>query len=329
MANKFKVKNPGDEAAAAAKIKNANPQAIGTGAMQLVPFKSTAVAEFGNKFLVALVHQAGMEESAKKLQAESAIAKEFLTFEMTRAVFSLATAKRGTKDEFDVADVYGEKGKVEKLNNRVLIAMGILKKEINDETETVVFNWTDQSVANQYHYSKALQEKDEPEYNRRLANRKRLNLRLSDAYKTVCALLDSKLTPDDLFYSEDEDGKMVPTIRNAPKRIGGEAGTIQLNKRTPTKGADLSPTMTSLIKIANERHKAPEADRADKGEKREAEKMGMTDEAFGQIVNSLRRAIQKQEGSFTDDMRKQIVALGDFLATVIGGLTADKDKDAA
>jgi hypothetical protein len=77
--------------------------------------------------------------------------------------------------------------------------------------------------------------------------------------------------------------------------------------------------MSSLVKLANEKHKAePKGDRNDKGEQRKGEaQLGMTDEAFGRIINTLRGAIQAQEGEFTDEMKKQIRALHEFLTPLM------------
>lgn len=312
------------EAKAAAKpaekkphvIKKVEPKTIGSGSMELTPFKANQVAVFGNKFMIALVAQAGLEAEAQKALKDSAEAKTFLGFEMIKAIFSIAVKTRGTKNEVDPSAIFGEPKDVERLNNRILIEMGVMKKDINEKTDAVEYIWTDAKVEQLYSYSKALKEKDEPEYTKRFNNRKRLNFRLSEACKAAASLMDYKLSPDDLFYSTDEAGNMVPTIKNAPKQIGGDAGVVQMNVRKPVKGADLSPTIASLIKISTDRHK-PKGDRLDKTEKREDEKMGMTDEDFGGIVNSLRRAIIKQEGVFSPEMQKQCVAFKTFLDETI------------
>jgi hypothetical protein len=151
-------------------------------------------------------------------------------------------------------------------------------------------------------------------------------MRLADAYKATAALLDAKLSPEDLYYSEDPETKaLVPTIRNAPKEIGGDAKTIQLGARKPVTGADLSPTMSSLVSLATKKHRTPKADRNDKGENRQGDaKLGMTDEAFGGICNNLKRAITAQEGAFTEEMRKQLISVADFITPVIKEFTTKK-----
>lgn len=284
------------------------------GSLELVPYSPNAVAEFGNKFMFTLVAAAGAEEEAQKMLAAAGEAKQYLSFEMTRAVFDLSTKHEEGKDNVDVYAVFGNAKDVEKLNTRVLLHMGVLKREIGED-DTVQYAWTDENIKRLYNYTTALKEDDPEEHNKRFNNRKRLNMRLNEAYRAVAILRDQGLSTDDLFYSESEDGSMVPTIRNAPKAIGGDEQVVQMNTRKPVKGATLSPTMSSLVKLANEKHKAPKADRADKGENRKGEaQMGMTDEAFGRIINTLKGAIQAQEGEFTEEMKKQLKALHTFLA---------------
>jgi len=298
-------------------IVPATVERLQSAGISLTPYSENNVTEFGNKFLSSLVAAASAEEEAQQMLAAAGEAKQYLGFEMLRAVFDLSKRFEDGKDAIDIYAVFGEAKDVEKLNQRVLIKMGVLKREIGED-DTVQYLWTDETNEKLYSYTKKLKEEDEAEYNKRFNNRKRLNMRLSEAYKAACSLRDAGLSPDDLFYSEDDTGKLVPTIRNAPKQIGGEQGTIQMNVRKPVKGASLSPTMSSLVKLATDKHKEPKADRADKGENREGEaKIGMTDEAFGNIVNTLRRAINAQEGKFTEEMQKQIKNLIPYLQQTI------------
>ena len=291
-------------------------EANSLGSLALTPYKPNAIAEFGNKFMTSLVMQAAAEEEAQKALSAAGEAKQYLSFEMTRAIFDLSLKHEEGKDAVDIYAVFGAPGDVEKLNTRVLIHMGVLKREIGED-DTVKYVWTDPSIEKLYSYTKKLKEEDENEYNRRFNNRKRLNMRLNEAYRAAAILRDQGLTTDDLFYSEDEVGNMVPTIRNAPKALGGEVGIIQMNQKKPVKGATLSPTMSSLVKLANDKHKAPKADRNDKGENREGEaKLGMTDEAFGRIVNTLRQAITSQEGKYTEEMIKHVKALYQFIEPI-------------
>lgn len=330
-AERAKAREDAKEAAAAAKLQaekdeiarlqNAKPvniEEVETSSMSVAVYQPNQVAEFGNKWMASLVRQAVVEEEAQAALNAAAEAKTFLSFEMTRAIFDLADKYADEKkNPIDVYAVFGESKDVEKLNTSVLIRMGIMKKEIQDD-DTVKLEWTDPDIERLYSYTKELKDKDEGEYNKRFNNRKRLNMRLNEAYRAVAILRDAGLKPDDLYYSEDKDGNMVPTIRNAPKAIAGDVGVVQMNVRTPVKGATLSPTMSSLVKLANDKHKAPKADRNDKGEQRQGDaKLGMTDEVFGRLINTVRQAITAQEGEFSEDMQKHIVGLGDLIADTI------------
>ena len=309
------------EKEAAAKARAATPvdPPTAAGSLEIVPYATNAVAEFGNKFLFSLVAQAGAEEQAQKLAAAAGEAKQYLSFEMTRAVFDLSVKHEEGKDAIDVYAVFGNAKDVGKLNTRVLLHMGVLKREIAED-DTIQYAWTDPAIEEMYSYTEELKKANAEEYTRRFNNRKRLNMRLNEAYRAVAILRDQGLSSDDLYYSEAEDGSMVPTIRNAPKAIGGDDRVVQMNARKPVKGATLSPTMSSLVKLANDKHKASDRqdDRNDKGEQRKGEaQLGMNDEAFGRIVNTLRNAITAQEGTFTDDMKKHIKALHEFLSPLV------------
>lgn len=284
------------------------------------------VAQFGNKFMFSLVAQAAAEEEAQKLAATANEAKVFLSFEMARAIFDLS-------DRFEDIDVYAIFGKakdVEKLNTRVLVNMGVLKREINKDDE-VVYSWTDESIRNLYDYSAELKETDQAEYNRRFNNRKKLNMRLSEAYKVVASLKDAGLTTADLYYSENEAGEQVATIRNAPKAIAGEnkGGVVQLGSRKPIVGAELSPTMSSLVKLAEKAHKPDvKENRPDKGEDRSGvAKIAMTDEDFGAVVNTVKRAIIAQEGVFTVEMIKHLKGLVEAASSVIAAGPSKKKEE--
>ncbi len=292
----------------------------------LVPYSADNLEAFGASFAETLILTAVAEEEAQKQMAAVGEAKQYLSFEMMRAIFDIASQD----EKLDPYAIFGEAKDVEKLNKRILLKMGVLKKTISED-DTVEFTWTSEKLAKQYAYTKALKEENEAEYERRFNNRKRLNQRLSDACKSACTLLDAKLKSDDLFYSEDSTtGAMVPTIRNAPKAIGGTEGVIQMNQRKPVAGATMSPTVASLIKIAKDKHNAPKGDRNDKGENREGvAKLGMSDEDFGTVVNTLKRAINAPENTFSQAKYEQIESLVEYLNEAIEKAVIEKDKEAA
>lgn len=281
----------------------------------LTVYDAKVPATFGNKFMFSLVQAAAAEEEAQKLAATASEAKIYLGFEMIRAVFDLAERH----EDIDVYAIFGKSKDVEKLNTRILMHMGVLKREITSDDE-ITYKWTDPSIAALYEYTSELKAENEAEYNRRFNNRKRLNMRLSEAYKSVATLMDNKLSPKDLSYSENEAGESVPTINNAPKAISGEAkdGKVQLGSRKPIVGAQMSPTLSSLVKLADKAHKEAKPERADAGEQRNGvAQMGISDEDFGGICNTVIRAINAKEGVFTEDSIKHLKSLVDAITPIV------------
>lgn len=289
-------------------------EVIATNAVNLpavAAYNPNAVAEFGNNVLRGLIQQVAAEDALADLTAKAEGSRQFIGFELTKAVLDLAE-----RDEnLNIDAIWDGSKAVEKLNTRVLIAFGVLKREISSDGEEVLVKWTDTEVEKLYAYNAELKEKDEPEFKKRFDNRKRLNMRLSDAYKAAIALRDGGTSAEDLAFEEDAETKVVaPVIRNAPKEIAGEAkgGVVRFGAKTLATGATASPTLSSLVKLATNKHKIAEggpaaAERSDKGKDRSGEaKLGMTDEAFGGFVNNLKRAIAAQEGKFTPDMIKQL-----------------------
>lgn len=277
-------------------------------------YNSTEIAAFGNNVLKGLIQQVAAEDALAELSQKAEGSRQYIGFEMTKAVLDLAE-----RDENLNIDAIWDGGKaVEKLNTRVLIAFGVLKREISADGEEVLIKWTDPEVEKLYAYNAELKEKDEPEHKKRFDNRKRLNIRLSDAYKAAIALRDGGTKSDDLSFEENAETKIVnPIINNAPKEIAGEAagGKVTFGSKTVATGAVASPTLSSLVKLATTKHKVAEggeaaANRSDKGKDRPGDaKLGMTDETFGGIVNNLKRAIAAQEGKFSSDMNKQLKSL--------------------
>lgn len=276
--------------------------------MELVPFQSNAVAEFGENFMEALVAQAAMAEEAQRLQDQSTQAKSFLGFEMTKAVLDLDNRF----EDVDVYAIFGGIKDVEKLNRRILVHMKVMKREIGED-DSVSYVWSTDKIKNLYDYSAELKESDPAEHTRRFNNRKRLNAVLSDACKAAAALKDQQLTINDLVYTDDPDtGAKVPTIKNAPKQIAGDKAEVQLGTRKPVAGATMSPTMSSLVKLATQAHKPDDSkakDKKDKGHERDREQMGMSDSDFGSIVNTAIRAIVAQEHDFSPEKLKHLNSL--------------------
>lgn len=286
-------------------------------AMELVPFSPTAITEFGENFMEALVASAAMGEEAQRLQDQATQAKSYLGFEMTKAVLDLDTRF----EDVDIYAIFGDAKTVEKLNRRLLVHMKVQKRVINDD-DSVSYEWSSEKIKNLYSYTAELKEEDAAEFQRRFNNRKRLNNVLSEACKAAAALKDQGLTINDLTYTDDpETGVKVPTIKNAPKQIAGDKAEVQLGSRKAVAGATMSPTMTSLVKIATQAHKPDDAkakDRKDKGEERSGiAKIGTSDEDFGSVCNTAIRLINAQEFEFSPEKLKHMNALAKVISDTL------------
>lgn len=289
-------------------------------AMELVRYEPNAIVDFGNNFMEGLVAAAAMSEEAQRLSDQAGQANNFLSFEMMRAVYDL----NERFDDVDIYKIFSVAKDVEKLNQKVLVHMGVLKRSIAED-DTVSYQWTSDTVRNLYEYTQELKDKDPAEHTRRFNNRKRLNMKLSEACKAACSLKDQGLKTDDMFYSEDPETKLpVPTIRNAPKQITGDKTEIQLGARKAVAGATMTPTMTSLVKLASEAHKVKEVkskDVVDPNEMQEGHaKLGITDEDFGSIVNTLIRTINNQEYTFTPAMLKHLTSVQSIITDTLSEL---------
>ncbi len=173
------------------------------------------------------------------------------SFKMTKAILNLAEKNQ----KIDPHRIWDGTKAVEELNNRVLAASG-MGGIVVSENGAVDFDWTDNAFEEEYAYSSVHKDKYPEEYKRRVDNRKRLNILLSDSYKAAIALQDGGAKSDDLDFEKIEN-IISPVIYNAPIEIAGENadGKVMFGARTLVKGASLSATMTSLVKLATDRYK--------------------------------------------------------------------------
>lgn len=289
-----------------------------TNALTLTKFEPKEVAKFGTSIMEGLVAAAAMTEEAAKLTDQAAQGNQFISFELTKALFDFDERF----DDVDIHAIFSTKSKdVERFNTRVLVHMGVLERKI-DKNDDITYNWTSEKIRNLYEYSQELKDKDPEENVKRFNNRKRLNMKLSEAAKAACALKDQGLKIDDLFYSEDPDTKrLVPTIRNAPAAMAGDLKEVQLGSRTKVAGATMSPTMSSLIKLATQTHKPDDSkanDKKDKGDERGGiAKIGISDEDFGAICNTVIRTVNAQENEFSPEAIKHMTNLGKFISDAL------------
>lgn len=280
------------------------------------PVEETGLDKFGNNALTALIKQFAFDDQLTQLQEAGEESRGFISFELTKAIMLL----QEQNEKVNIYDIWTGGKAVEKLNTRVLVAMGVMTRVADEENDAVIYKWSDPENEKQYNYGAVDKEKDPTEYNRRLNNRKRLNIALSNGFKSAIALIDGGTKSENLKLVDDEAVGIKAIIENPPESIAGKdaAGVkptaIEFGKRTVASGATHSPTTASLVKIATQKHKVEDegktGERSDVGNERSGEaKLAMTDEVFGGMVNNLKRAIIAQEGIFTVDMNKQMSSL--------------------
>ena len=292
----------------------------------VVIYDPKSPALYGNSLLTTLITAAAWDEEISKQQEQSATVKGLIGFEMARAVMDVAEKSDGKINLYTVFD--GNKA-VEKLNTNVLSALGVIKRTI--EGDEIVTSWTSPEVQALYDYTSVDKKENEPEFNRRFNNRKRLNFRLSEAYKAATTLQETGVLAENMSIQQDDNGITTGVIVGGPAQVKGEAETITIaqgSTKTPQTGATHTPTMASLVKLATEKHKAAAEEsttRSDAGNQRTGDaKLGMSDEDFGKMVNNLIMAINAQEGKLTEGMLKQLNNLKPVLdkAIAAGGIPA-------
>lgn len=284
---------------------------------KLSQFDPTAPATFGNSLLDSLLKSEAFDQSLNELQGKNEDVKRFIVFETTKAV--MYAAENG-KDINVYAIFDGSAKAVEKLNTKLLQFFGVIERKLDADGEAYT-EWSSKANADAYDYSAIDKEKDENEYNRRHNNRKRLNMRLSEACKAAVALMDRGVKSDQLKLVENTNKEVEAVIENAPPDLRGDeqknGPRVTFGKRTAQEGAKVAPNVASLVKAASEAHKAADetgtGERADKGNDRNDMKLGMSDEDFGGVVNNLRRAIMAQEGKLSPEMIKQLEALVPYI----------------
>src|SRR5688500_16618720 len=136
----------------------------------LKPLEETGVAKFGNNYLAALIAQSAFDEELTNLNAAAESSRTFMGFELTKAVLKL----QEDDEKVNIVAIWEGGKAVEKLNTRVLVRMGVMTRVADEESDSVIYKWSDESLSKQYNYGAVDKEKNKDEYDRRLANRKKL-----------------------------------------------------------------------------------------------------------------------------------------------------------
>jgi hypothetical protein len=287
----------------------------------LKQFDAANPAAFGNSYLETLVKITDFDSGVEEAVKASEDSKRFAHFELVKAVLS---AEEKVED-INIYSIFENVTKsTEKLNNKILQYFGVIEKKIVDDEIEII--WSSPELKGLYDYASVDKEKDANEHQKRFTNRKRLNMRLSEAFKAAAALKDLAVKADDLQLVENPETKIVePTINNAPAALRGDteknkSTSVKFGQRTAQEGAKVAANTAALVKAATEVHRKKDSDatgtgeRSDKGSERSGDaKMGISDEDFGEVVNNLRKIILAQEGQLSDEQVKQLSNLVPFI----------------
>lgn len=295
----------------------------------LVIFNPTAVTEFGNKFVAAMLqHELRKEAAEAELQAASE-REGFFDFELTRAAMFLHNDENAG---VNVYDVFGDKADVEKLNRSVLLALGVIERTITDD-DKVVYDFTDPAIRGSYsfgadvektlvkqHQKEGKSEEEakalvKGEIKQRRSRRNALNIRLKRCIKAAVALLDAKATPDDLQYTQTTAGELVPVIAKGPKEVMGNSKkpvVIHSKNAAKMEGASAVPSMSGIASVAETKHtkKPSSKDETETSNRNE----GKSEEDFLALVNATGQAIKNREGNFSDAEKTALANLATFLS---------------
>lgn len=261
----------------------------------LVTFDPKAVATFGNQILNVIVNHEQARDAAELELRQAGEREKVIDFELTRVALHLHT-----KEEVDLYVIYDEKrDTTAKLYRQILVSTGVLTRTIDDETDNVLYAFTDEKLKNKFYFDEALKEKDENEYKSRRSRRNGLNMRLARVCKAALALYEAKATPDDMQVTkDDETGELSAVITKGPKEVMGKEGKVQIHAKSvsPVEGATATPTITGLAKFSDNKHK-PVSETASKAniESGGREEGGAKD--FTATVNAALMCIKALEGN--------------------------------
>ena len=260
-----------------------------------VTFETGAVATYGNKFL-NFVHS----HEAAKAAAEAAIQQAENRDAVIETQLLQAIMFLHHDEQIDVMSALMGNAAVKKLNQAVLVALGVQQWESESAGEAPVLTYTDPNIAELYDTSNV--DKDSPDYAARLSRRVALNQKLKRAYESSIAILDAGGTHESIVTVEGDDGQVRTVLRAGPKEIMGDASEVIIGSRGAAKaeGASLAPTLTSLSRVARAAHDTGKADSkgATETSTRKDGEGTVDKEDFLAMVNALTNAVKGREGTF-------------------------------
>lgn len=266
----------------------------------ITTFDPKEVATFGNSMLKVLVQHETDKESAERQLEQANAREEVINFELARVALFLHAEER-----VDLYNVYEDtKESSSKLYRTILVETGVLARKVDEATDKVVYDFTDEALENQFNFSEELKSSDEEEYKRRRSRRNALNMRLAKVCKAALALHEAQATIDDMALTQENDGSLTATISKGPADVMGEVGTVQIMNKSvaPVTGATVSPTISGLARVADKAHKTTKLSSKNDAET-STRKDSVDTKDFTAIVNAALIAIRSCEGTFTATQR--------------------------
>lgn len=290
---------------------------------EMIVFRANAIAEFGNRLLTAIVQHETIKEEAEAALANAAKQENFFDVEIAKALVHLQG-----EEAIDLYKVYGDdKQSSASLYRQILVSLGVLKRTITDN-DTVEYAFTDPALEKQYYFPSSMNDpKKENEseeaykariadYTSRRAKRNALNTRLQRCCKAAIALIEAGATVEDLQYRENDAGMVEVVLKKGPTEVVGTKGEVVIvtGNAAKAEGASLTPTMSGLAKVADNKHKvAPAAAKTGESATRketDGKASSNSEEDFLALVNTLLMAVKSREGVFTDTEKTALASLG-------------------
>lgn len=270
----------------------------------VVTFDPKAVATYGNQMLNVIVQHEDAREDAERALKQAGEREKVIDFELTRVALHLHT-----EEKIDLYAIYDDNRESSaRLYRSILVETGVLAKKIDDETDKVLYDFTDDALKGKFDFNEDLKEKDEGEYKKRRSRRNALNIRLQRVCKAALALFEAKATTDNMQIAKDEEsGELNAVITKGPKEVMGKEGTVQIHAKSvsPVEGATATPTITGLAKFSDTKHK-PAKEPASKAETESSNRNEGGAKDFAATINAAIMVVKAKEGKVTTQEKAQL-----------------------
>lgn len=266
---------------------------------EIVTFNPQEITTYGNRLLNIIIKHEEARSSAENALRQADNRDQIIDFGLTRVAMYLYENR-----ELDLYSVYSDRKEDSmRLYQAILSETGVLSKRIDEETERVIYDYTDSDLKGKYEFNEELRRTDVEEYKRRRSRRTSLNIRLQRVCKAAVTLIDSGATMANLTITQDVDGNPCAKITKGPSEVMGNKDVVQIHSRSvaPVEGASATPTITGLAKISDKkRRKKPEP----KAVAEPVEDVSQRD--FTLIVNAAIDAIRGLDGNPSPNQTQQL-----------------------